>query len=448
MPYTSGGRDKRSVCCKRLTNIAIFVLVFAGLFAVLVWDMRKVHMLSEIIHDDHTNHWMQVDNAALKWWLSPSDICMLNVSDPNTDLFAYKAKNCSGLTSSKGSAQLHLSCSIGASIGGKICHAPLATRTFFAAQLKDPTIGNATNMLLRTTLRQLASQRKPIVFVGDGISKQNQEALLCEIMRTDSVSLGGTTTAVEGNYTINWRHDRSLQLEVHYMKLTNMYDNGENEGVPTTGPAVPPPKGKRLRRKAAVINAKDQYNDTLWMHRFQHQNSTQRLHRNSTTKPTKVPLSLTLDSIKERVHGLLERNANGVVLIVNVGVWYNSRELFRKELPDLLSWMSVLSEEKNSTVLFRETAAQHWNHTSSGYFNLEYILNRYDNGTCTPVADATPGETYWAVVVVLVCVAVLVSLTLSSRHRHCSFSCVFICVYIVCKLRIRLAQYGRIPHDT
>ena len=88
---------------------------------------------------------------------------------------------------------------------------------------------------------------------------------------------------------------------------------------------------------------------------------------------------------------LLERNNNGVVLIVNVGVWYNSRELFRTELPDLLTWMSALSNEKNSTVLFRETAAQHWNHTTSGYFNLDYIQHRYDNGTCAPVADATPG---------------------------------------------------------
>lgn len=390
LPYDSGGKDKRSVCCKRLTNVAIFVLVFVGLFAVLVWDMRKVHMLSEIIHDDHSNHWMQVDNAALKWWLSPSDICMLNVSDPRTDLYAYKAKNCSGLSNSKGSASLHLSCSIGASIGGKICHAPLATRTFFAAQLRNPVIGNATNLLLRTTLRQLAAQRKPVVFVGDGISKQNQEALLCEIMRTDSVALSGTTSAIEGNYTIKWRHDRSLQLEVHYMKLTNMYDNGENEGLATVSEAAaPPPNGKRLRRKAAVTVASDQYNDTQWQHRLQRQNSTRRPH---PAKPIKVPLSLTLDSIKERVNGLLERNTNGVVLIVNVGVWYNSRELFRKELPDLLAWMSVLSEEKNSTVLFRETAAQHWNHTSSGYFNLDYIQNRYDNGTCTPVADATPGE--------------------------------------------------------
>lgn len=399
-PLKAVRKDKRSVCCKRLSNALIFVLIFGALFGVLLWDMRKVHMLSEIIHDDHTNHWMQIDNAALKWWLSPLDICMLNATEPMADLYSYKSKNCSKLVGSKGSAALHFSCSIGASIGGKVCHAPLASRTFFTSQLKDPIMGNASNLLLRTTLRELAHQNKPIIFVGDGISKQNQEALLCEIMRTDSVVLTGATGAVDGNYTITWRHDRSLKLDIHYLKLTNMYDNGENEGLPKEPESKS--QRKKLRRAAAAVERSivspennTDYSDAEWKRRFHRDNTTTRRGaRNSTTttKPVKVPLSLTLGSIQERVENLLNRSRNGVVLIFNVGVWYNSRELFRKELPDLLSWMNLLSIERNSTVLFRETAAQHWNHTTSGYFNLDYMHTRVDNGTCTPIADATPGN--------------------------------------------------------
>jgi hypothetical protein len=78
------------------------------------------------------------------------------------------------------------------------------------------------------------------------------------------------------------------------------------------------------------------------------------------------------------------------VLVVNVGVWYNSRAKFRTELPDILEWMNTLSKERNSTVFFRETAAQHWNHTSSGYYSSPQMIEAGNNGTCTQIADATP----------------------------------------------------------
>ena len=69
-------------------------------------------------------------------------------------------------------------------------------------------------------------------------------------MRTNSVVHTGTTGAIDGNYTIKWRHDRLLMLDVHYMKLTNMYDNGEDEGLKKE--ASSPAKRKKLRRKVSV----------------------------------------------------------------------------------------------------------------------------------------------------------------------------------------------------
>lgn len=199
------------------------------------------------------------------------------------------------------------------------------------------------------------------MFVGDGISKQNTDALLCEIMRTDLVTLEGTNGPIDANYTIRWKASK-LKLDVHYMKLTNMYDNGENEVA----------EARRIRRarRKAMGNITDLAN---------------------VSNATKVALSMTLPAIQARVQRIIESHGNGIVLVVNVGVWYNSRELFRTELPDLLSWMNELSAVHNSTVYFRETAAQHWNHTASGYFDKNYAEARWDNGTCTPVGDATPG---------------------------------------------------------
>jgi hypothetical protein len=243
-------------------------------------------------------------------------------------------------------------------------------------------LGNASNAVLRDALRRFAQLQKPIVFVGDGISRQNQEALLCEILRTDKVTLRGKTGSIDGNYTINWKEKNQPPLDVHYMKLTAMYDNGagENDGdnmnaAPHNSYSWLSLQTRRLQATTGNISAAE--------------NVTSAVPANATAR---IPLSLTLDEIKYRVDDLIRTHANGIVLIANVGVFYNSRELFRTELPDLLGWMDALGREKNSTVYFRETAAQHWNHTASGYFDLGYIQNEYDNGTCTPVLDATPGE--------------------------------------------------------
>ena len=435
---TDGAMDSKGPCakfCKRLTQITIFFVVFILLFAVMVWDLRKAHMLSEIIHDDHTSHWAQLSMSDLKLWLSPLDVCMLNASSPSVDLQSYKTKHCSKLTSAVGSTALHLSCSIGSSISGKLCQPPLSSRTFFTAHLRDKMLGNSSSNTLKSSLRKFAALQKPIIFVGDGLSKQNQEALLCEILRTDRVTLTGSTSAIDGNYTIHWRQSNNLKLDVHYMKLTNMYDNGEDEGIIATNSAEDKNKKEHIRRilhsekkslrkanetepqpatnaatdaatnttstlqvidltatatkntpnpETAALSSILPINPNLTNHEM---SNTSFAKRNQH----KIPLSLTLDSIKNRVQDLVEIHP-GVVLIVNVGVWYNSRELFRKELPDLLSWMNQLSKERNSSVYFRETAAQHWNHTTSGYYDLNYEDRQYNNGSCVPVADSTPGR--------------------------------------------------------
>ena len=358
---TIAGHQESNKCWKRVSHAGIIVFLFSALFSVLLWDLHKVHEMSIIIHDDHTSHWIQMRPTDLTKWFTPVDICMLNVSSPDTDLYQYRKKNCSKLIPPKASVPLHLTCGIGSSIGGKVCLPPLNTRSFFTAQLRHPLLGNASNQLLRSSLREFAVRNKPVVFVGDGISKQNTDALLCEIMRTDLVTLEGSNGPIDANYTIRWKASK-LKLDVHYMKLTNMYDNGENEVA----------EARRIRRarRKALSNTTDPA---------------------SERNVTKVALSMTLPAIQSRVRSIIESHGNGIVLVVNVGVWYNSRELFRTELPDLLAWMNDLSAVHNSTVYFRETAAQHWNHTSSGYFDKDYAEARWDNGTCTPVGDATPG---------------------------------------------------------
>jgi hypothetical protein len=52
----------------------------------------------------------------------------------------------------------------------------------------------------------------------------------------------------------------------------------------------------------------------------------------SSSSASESPLYISLGDIKEATAEIL-RSYSGVVIIANVGAWYNSRERFRKELP-------------------------------------------------------------------------------------------------------------------
>ena len=89
---------------------------------------------------------------------------------------------------------------------------------------------------------------------------------------------------------------------------------------------------------------------------------------------------------------MTEQNRS-VAVIANVGVVYNSREKFREEVPYFLSWLNHLQEEKQDNLIFyRETAAQHWNHTDMGYYDENYREESENNGTCVPIADNRLGR--------------------------------------------------------
>jgi hypothetical protein len=57
MKYSSTtNREKRKISEKASFSIPL-LLLFAGLLFLVIWDMRKVHEMSELIHDDHTSEW-------------------------------------------------------------------------------------------------------------------------------------------------------------------------------------------------------------------------------------------------------------------------------------------------------------------------------------------------------------------------------------------------------
>lgn len=59
--------------------------------------------------------------------------------------------------------------------------------------------------------------------------------------------------------------------------------------------------------------------------------------------------------------------SGGLVIIFNIGASYTSRMKYREDIGEILEWLDRLSEVQKNVIIYRETAAQHWNHTSYGY---------------------------------------------------------------------------------
>ena len=181
--------EEESALYKLCKRSGVFLVLFGSLLVILVWDLKTSSDLSEFVHDDHEDYWENMNTTKLAKWFSPLDLCMLQIDQPNTDIKAYRQKNCSNLPDGNGVDSQRLFCGIGSSLG-KPCIAPLSTKTYFTSSLLG-ALGEPENGLLKTCLRRVAAKQKAIVFVGDALSKQNQEALVCEMMRTDRIIVTG-----------------------------------------------------------------------------------------------------------------------------------------------------------------------------------------------------------------------------------------------------------------
>jgi hypothetical protein len=323
---------------------------FGFLLALLVWDMKKVQMMSQRIHDDHLDNWEEIHNKVNSKWLSAVDLCMLNISEPEQDVKAYKAKNCSRIDGRiVSSLNSKLYCSIGSSLG-KPCPAPLSSRSFFLSQLRPEIWGNDSSNYISSFARKNALSGKSIVFIGDGISKQHQDAFVCELQRTERVIISGTmkggSLQKNASFSVRWK-DSSLKLDVVFMKLLRISkDAGHSIGT----------------------------------------------SRNIGITSTKSSPGYTFAELKQTIDILLHAK-KGIVIVANMGVAYNSRELFRRDIAVLLSWLNDIGRDPQSFVFFRETASQHWNHSGNGYFERDETGDEETvNGTCVPLADATPGR--------------------------------------------------------
>lgn len=325
---------------RMLINWILFFVFVSSLLLLIIWDLKTVQTLSAIIHDDHADFWVTLNTSEMSSWYTPMDLCILQSNSTIIDIETFKEENCSEYVDTEIPFHLQRFCSIGTSLG-KQCPLPLSTRSYFAKRLNDPFSGRSEKSKpLDVALMKLAAKRQALVFIGDGLTKQNQIALICEIHRTSSTPVNIYGDFYGTNITIEWpENDLSIDIHYFYVRTLRNFAN-KNKALPIS-------------------------------------NTGSSANNNSNTSPT-TPM------LKERFQSLLD-TYTGLVVIANVGAWYNTRDKFRNDIAPFLRWLGDIG--KDNLIFFRETASQHWNHTNNGYFAND---GSSTYGECVPLADSTP----------------------------------------------------------
>lgn len=342
---------------KFMMKWTLFTVFISSLLLLILWDLKTVQTLSTIIHDDHADFWIDLNSSELSHWFNPMNLCLLKIDSPTIDIESFRETNCSEyVDDTEQSLSLDLFCSVGTSLSKK-CPPPLSSRSYFMKRLNDPYSGHSTNSKpLDITLMKLAARRQSLVFIGDGISKQNQIALICEIHRIANNNVKISGDFYGGNVTIEWP-EYDLSLDIHYIyirTLKNFANKNKGASSSTNNPSS---------SSSGSLN---------------HPGSGSGSNNNSNYLSASSPL------LKEKIQSLMESYA-GLVVIANVGAWYNARDKFRSDIAPFLRWLGDIG--KKNLIFFRETASQHWNHSNNGYFAND---GSPAVGECVPLADSTP----------------------------------------------------------
>ena len=538
----SGSPTDRKKSNLQHVHVACSFIMLSIVLAIMMWDMKKVQTMSTIIHDDHRSLWVSMNSTILKFWYNSYDLCVLNrgsitrsrsdnnqrngsamsIISPNNNIVNIVSNNrqCNSVTSASqdSSKQIPLRCNVGYGYHNLDCLSNLTMRSFYRYMLNDRALGDPHNMMLRTVLMDLSMTKRPIVILGDGVSKQSQDAMICEMLRTDkTVKVSSKASFYSSNYTLRWPKERR-QVNLFYFRLVtinadddsphrrrqrkrrvlnhsiddvtmntshevvtsdvstngnrsqwvnitstplsnssqssnDLTGNSSQSFVSETvlsnssdslvdavavrdvdGLPVPSMDGSWTNSSVPVVDERPLFSTQLVDSEGSTNSSssssssidfnalpTDTITSNDTTTieytssssisnnsqaanvtlsvdplpPDKRVASVRFTFVQSRVKALLEQY-HSLVVIVNVGVYYNSREQFRTDLPQLLDWMHSLHAEHNCTVFFRETAAQHWSHTSSGYFEMDIDGQNSSMSSCLPIADSTPGNLSYA----------------------------------------------------
>ena len=268
--------------------------------------------------------WKDLSEQEYKGWYSTIDRCIIKHSiTVQKDPRKLKRDLCGSTeTLYSESGQIN----VGYGYSGKICIPSLYDRIYFRKGLTGYT--NPLTTILISLLKSIHRSRRPLIFLGDSMTGQTYDAFFAELYRINDTYIH---KAVKPNVTKN-----SLYKKISDAK--GSYDN---------------------------VQMSDDVNDVLgvFMLRVNYiesiENSTfYEGNRIGTWKSNKLFIEEIIDQY------------NGAVIIANVGLWYNSRNIFKNEIKPFIDDLHsfTLMKNKNNTIFWRESTASHFDKLPSGYF--------------------------------------------------------------------------------
>jgi hypothetical protein len=320
-------------------------------------------------------------------------------------------------------------CSVALGLGSE-CQQPFSPeRSYYYKKLIQAITGNKTIYSLRSTMKSLARAKKAVVFIGDSVTKQSLQALFCEMLRIDpSVSFIGDVYHPH-NVTMRWVNRPSgsgsggggpggvvaapLEMNLHYLSFHGMLEaeeerekgdeeeedeergQGKDEGVKEkengesqskkegSTPGVEEPAKPIVLIGSSGGGDPTNSEDTNTSHSVASTRDTRFLGSVSASHshPSSYPSThYDFSALKHTLVEYQERYSGGLVVVFNIGASYTSRMKYREDIGIIFEWLEKLGgdvgtnggeggsgSQQRNVVMYRETAAQHWNHTSSGY---------------------------------------------------------------------------------
>lgn len=88
-----------------------------------------------------------------------------------------------------------------------------------------------------------------------------------------------------------------------------------------------------------------------------------------------------------RIINMLRNNNRRIILVANVGLWYNVRSEFEEVVPPLLKYLNSVAGENSNVVAWHETMTQHWiskygTYTHIQHWVLYHTMNPYTQIGC------------------------------------------------------------------
>ena len=294
----------------------LFVLMFIYvLFCILVGCKSNIDGLQSIV--DNSNFiWRDLSQQELQLWYSPTDLCMLNTT--NRILFPMKIREsqCANIPGgSKG-------CNVGLGHMGFPCYQPFSSRLHFKRGLDG--FADATDRVLTQTMTVLAKLNVTLVFAGDSTTRQKVVALDCQLRRESY-----------RNYVMGLSYKSVLpchsQLSVHinrgrYIVPLHQIGLGPN----------------------AVHCLKDGVGGLPGEHNY-------------------------LAGMYEQARRVVDQVTAGggrVLVLANMGLWFNEAEGLHAALPGVLAWLDQVGNNRRNIAAWHETLRQHYGGgAGSGYFD-------------------------------------------------------------------------------